>query len=143
MKLILNKNCKKYIELSDDIICDYMNKKYGEYFVYTTRYDSDRNIAKIKKNIEFDDRGYIILNNIENGGVFIFGKYYGEYVDISHKKTFSIDRKDHILMDLIESNKWKQKLNFLKVVEIPDDIEYEIFNRGNGEEVHEKHRIWG
>ncbi len=30
----------------------------------------------------------------------------------------------------------------LKIIEIPDDVEYEIYNHAGVESIHEKHRIW-
>jgi len=31
----------------------------------------------------------------------------------------------------------------LKIIEIPDDVEWEIYGYGGVETIHEKHRIWG
>lgn len=53
-------------------------------------------------------------------------------------------RTDPTLIELIESNskKYSGQCSELKVVEIPDDIEYTIENYDGIEHIAEKHNIW-
>lgn len=55
-----------------------------------------------------------------------------------------IERTDPALIQLVEETNGKCcNLGELRVVEIPDDVEWEIFSWDNGrEEIHEKHRSW-
>jgi len=55
------------------------------------------------------------------------------------------DRTSKYLVAAVEKlgNKASGKLANLKVVEIPDDVEYEIDDYDGSESIHEKHRIWG
>ena len=55
-----------------------------------------------------------------------------------------IERTDPALIQLVEETNGKCcNLGELRVVEIPDDVEWEIFSWDNSrEEIHEKHRSW-
>lgn len=56
-----------------------------------------------------------------------------------------IPRNDPILIDVIEklgTDVCGTDLSNLSIVEIPDDIDWEIDNYDGMESIHEKHRVW-
>jgi len=71
---------------------------------------------------------------------------YGFCFDTFIEKGFKIDRSDPRLIAAIEKigcDKASGERAKLKILEIPDDIEYYIEDTGWGEEIiHEKHRTW-
>ena len=75
-------------------------------------------------------------------------KYFGEGVDTiptdAYWTDWNIDRDDPLLIQVInelgeESN---DKYSELKIVEIPDDIKWEIDDYDGVETIHEEHRSW-
>lgn len=56
----------------------------------------------------------------------------------------SIDRSDPILVQVVEElgEESFDERSSLKIVTIPDDVEYEIMDYDGMESVHEKHRVW-
>lgn len=61
-------------------------------------------------------------------------------------KTGEIARDDPDLIKLIEKNGIKlvgSSLSHLKIVEIPDDVEWMIEDYDGWETIHEVHRSWG
>lgn len=58
--------------------------------------------------------------------------------------SFDQDRSNHLLVEAV--SKLKDKANGLyselKIVEIPDDIEWQIFSVNGQETIREKHRFW-
>jgi hypothetical protein len=56
-----------------------------------------------------------------------------------------INRADPILIEVIEllGDEADTRFSQLKIVEIPDGVEWEIAEYGGYEHVAEKHRIWG
>jgi len=73
---------------------------------------------------------------------------YAEIKGIVLSKDFysriDIERDDPALVQLVEENKDKYEGSYasLKVVEIPDDVEWEIEEYDGKEWVAEKHRTW-
>jgi hypothetical protein len=66
--------------------------------------------------------------------------YYG----YSEKFNHEYDRTDPILVEAVEVLKDKANGRFakLKVIEIPEGVEWEITDNDGLETVHEKHRMW-
>lgn len=68
----------------------------------------------------------------------VFGKYYSNFRDD--------DKRTHpLLIEAIESvgiDKASSRLAKLKIVEIPDDVKFEISDYDGIETVHEEHRSW-
>lgn len=73
---------------------------------------------------------------IQNGD---FGKNYN-----LHFSPYSIPRDDERLIQVIEELKEKANAKYsdLKIVEIPDDVEWMIEEYDGKEWVAEKHRVW-
>ena len=59
---------------------------------------------------------------------------------------YNFERTDPALIQLVEEQGHKSHIGQLKIVEIPDDVEWGILTIGDydgcGESVHEKHRSW-
>lgn len=69
---------------------------------------------------------------------------YLYYVDGEHWREHDINREDTALIQVIEEFGKEANGRFaeLKIVEIPDGIEYYIDEFSGAESIHEKHRIW-
>lgn len=59
-------------------------------------------------------------------------------------KSWKFKRDDPILIQVVEQLKEKSSGSYskLKIVEIPDDVEYEIRDYDGWESIHEVHRSW-
>ena len=57
---------------------------------------------------------------------------------------YNYDRTDSMLIEAVESLGKKANGSFahLKVIEIPDDIDYDIEDYDGMESIHERHRSW-
>lgn len=90
--------------------------------------------------------------DVENGGLMVHCVHYdyGDTVDINAVPDDAffdkniIPRNDPILIQVVEelgdkANRFSSKL---KVVEIPDDVEWEIKEYDGAEWISEKHRVW-
>lgn len=58
--------------------------------------------------------------------------------------AFDLDRTDPVLIEVIETLKEEANADHskLKVVEIPDDVDYEITDYDGVEKIEESHRVW-
>jgi len=118
MKVVINK-CFGGFGLSDEAyqwLIDNKNWKASEY-------NKDGNLPDEVK----------ISINKENS---LMGKYYRRWYD---------DRQNQDLIAVVEElgSKANSRFSDLKIVEIPDDIEYEIDDYDGQESIHEKHEVWG
>jgi hypothetical protein len=109
-------------------------------------------MTKIVINIEYD---YLCLTNpameryieLSQRPIQIVDEDDGYRQHMLNDEPFhslDIERTDPALIQLVEETNGKCcNLGELRVVEIPDDVEWEIFSWDNSrEEVHEKHRSW-
>lgn len=67
------------------------------------------------------------------------GIEYGDFEKIS------VDRSDPILVQIVEemgTKKSQSQLSKLKIVEIPDDVQWLIEDYDGFESIHEVHRVW-
>lgn len=92
-------------------------------------------ISNIKKLIAPEDFGDEISIQGDNS-MFCNLCLYQDY--------FLEDRTDEDLIEVIEElgEEASTNVSTLKVVEIPDDVEFEINDYDGIESVHEKHRVW-
>lgn len=69
---------------------------------------------------------------------------YTELKGIEYNDFIGSERNDPILVQLVEEMGSKSCANFskLKIVEIPDDVEWQIAEYDGSEWVEEKHRTW-
>ena len=70
-------------------------------------------------------------------------KLYNSRTPFKEESVYGIKRDNPILINLIESmpKEIREELK-LRVVEIPDDVEWIILSEEGCETIHEKHRIW-
>jgi hypothetical protein len=66
------------------------------------------------------------------------------YLGYSEKFDHEYDRTDPILVEAVEVLKEEANTAYsnLKVIEIPEGVEWELSDHDGLETVHEKHRIW-
>ncbi len=66
------------------------------------------------------------------------------YLGYSEKYDFGYKRNDPYLIEAVEVLKEEANSRFsnLKIIEIPDGIDWEITDNDGLETVHEKHRMW-
>jgi hypothetical protein len=137
MKVILNK-CYGGFGVSQEAYELYAKKKGIEIFFYKFECENDK--PKYRKT----NTGISIFNTI-------FTKDFGDYVEMSddnfEKYYLYLDkshRKDPILIEVVEELGKSASGPFaeLKVVNIPDDMEYEIDDYDGMETLHQKVEKW-
>ncbi len=73
-------------------------------------------------------------------------KETGDYSKVNqhYYSTYSMDRDDPILIQVVEElgDRASGKFSELEIVNIPDDIQYDIEEYDGKEWVAEKHRVW-
>lgn len=137
MKLVVNK-CYGGFGLSPIAITEYLKLKGKECFLYKKNYDnglyhrlelsdaSDYNISLTK------DYGKTIKDDRKDFKSDYF--YYG-----------NIERDDADLVKVVETlgeEKSSGRLSQLRVIEIPDGVEWKLDEYDGIESIHEVHRIW-
>ena len=136
MELVINR-CYGGFGLSPLAVREYLKRKGKECFVY-----NDENIGSGKLYRQ---------TKIENANIFsIYAtKDFGETTTWDEIKEHyfypgNIDRTDLDLIDVVKKlgNKANGTCSELKIVEIPDGIEWEISEYDGLETVEEKHRSW-
>ena len=140
MKVVIN-TCYGGFELSDEAIEMVMNRKgYGCYRYRRTKSSFDyegvseyTKCDKFSKNDLFthylkEDLGDKI-NNIPNNVYWHYG---------------NLERNDSDLVAVVEElgDKANGQFSKLKIVEVPDDINWEIDDYDGIESIHEVHRTW-
>lgn len=124
-------------------VVEYYKRKGIELFVYIPELIEDDYIYELKNPNELDDNFciYCPLYLLDN-----FGDIIEDITDeIAQKVVNEYDmfknREDKILIDIAKEINNK---NLIKIIEIPDDAEYEVAESdcGFSEWVEEKHRVW-
>lgn len=115
-----------------------INKCYGGFGLSDEAHEwliKNRNwkVTKYKNNEKEDETAQLVLTDNPE----VYGKYWD-----------SISREDRTNQDLIDvvqalGSEADGKHADLKIVEIPDGIEYEIDEYDGVESIEEKHRSWG
>ena len=142
MKLVINK-CYGGFGLSPTAIKLYL-KKVGKkcYFYKQTKY-------KFKEGVE--EHTKITLEEAEKERfVSVYtkdmGKKFSEHTDKYYwYEDFYEKRDDKLLIETIEElgpEKASGKLAEIVIVEIPDDVEWELDEYDGIESIHEQHRSW-
>lgn len=142
MKVVIN-NCYGGYSLSDEAIDRYLElkglklyKKYDEQWKFTLYYYvPHEEYEKVHKND---------LTKTEWEGKDEGWGRYKESNELCWGGDRDIERNDPILIQVVEElgDKANGSHAELKVVEIPDDVEFEIEEYDGKEWVAEKHRIW-
>jgi len=121
---------KKYFKLSG------LGKPYFYNRIYGNSINSDLDDVKYTKNTKsIYQYFYISLNDLgpelKSDNLLFSDENYFSYNDI--------DRTDINLIKAVEEHPSTE----LKIVEIPDDVEWYIYESEDGlETIHEKHRVW-
>ena len=136
MKLVINR-CYGGFGLSQLAVREYLKRKGKECFIY-----SDENIGSGKLYRQ---------TKIENANIFSIytTKDFGETTTWEEIQEYyfyprDIDRTDLDLIDVVKKlgNKANGTCSELKIVEIPEGIEFELSEYDGLETVEEKHRSW-
>jgi hypothetical protein len=138
MKVVVNR-CFGGFGLSGKAIKRYLELTGREcYFYEQTKYSYK------------DGKDEYSITNEDNGGMFVTcsTKYLGDKIDKVPKEYYfyygNIERTDENLIKVVEELGYEAdgRCASLEVVEIPNDIEWEIDDYDGQESVHEVHRSW-
>lgn len=145
MKIIINK-CFGGFSLSPLAYEEYAKRKGVQIYWYSIDYSGE---IETYKKVSFEELNRII------GIAYPITKDLGNYFtenDTDKEEDFDNnyftigkqDRTNEILISVIEDlgNKANGTYAELKVVEIPDDVNYYIDDYDGLESIHERHRIW-
>lgn len=136
-KVILNK-CYGGFDVSKEAYELYAKKKGINLYLYENDFIDRKNIYK-RTNEDKLFNSYFTKD---------FGDYIEDISDEHYKKYyFCLDdghREDSILIEVVEElgDKANGKCSKLKIVEIPDDLDYVIDNYDGIETLHQKVREW-
>ena len=142
MKVVIN-SCHGGFGLSPQATELYLKKIGKECFFY--------------KQIEYEHNGneeYVKIPKNESDGCMIYHVQTKDLGDVIHKLDndsywygrFDSDRSNTQLIETVEELGCKESSGAhaeLKIVEIPDDVEYTIDEYDGIESIHEAHRSWG
>jgi hypothetical protein len=144
MKIVVNK-CFGGFGLSAEAIEAYAKKKGFEVFGYRDNRQNDVGFTPLK------DRSFVRYKTGDDPFVIYWLKIdLGDEIkadSLNDAEWFherDIPRNDEALVDVVEE--LKEKANgscaYLSVIEIPDDVDFEIDEYDGLESIHEKHRSW-
>jgi hypothetical protein len=146
MKIVIN-TCYGGFGLSNEAMFLYLKKTGIDCFFYKQTTYSGQN--ENRKQV------YTRLSNVdafedENSLIYIYSKDLGETVnkfmsEYYCDRSFENDRQNKFLIETIEelgSDKSSGSCANLKIIDIPDDVRYEITNYDGIESIHETHRSW-
>ena len=150
MKIVVNKcyggfhlSAEAYFRVLDDIIKD------NNWFIYT--YEPDNRVSKfIEKPIVYTKAS---ISDIDFGDPYIIvSTNYGDSftdkelkeADKIYMEEYNIPRNNIHLVKVVEEMGQDAygKYSKLEVIDIPDDIEWEISEYDGWETIEEKHRSW-
>lgn len=146
MKIIINK-CFGGFSLSPLAYEEYAKRKGVQIYWYSIDYSGE---IETYKKVSFEE-----ANGIINAYLHPITKDLGDYFtekDTDKEEDFDNnyfnigkkDRTDETLISVVEDLGDKANGTYakLKVVEIPDDVNYYIDDYDGLESIHERHRIW-
>lgn len=143
MKIVINKSICG-IGLSPIGLKEYLKRKGKKCYFY---FLDMRELKKEKKCVLH--KGIPEERSMNRTTIFYLTKDFGEVVDLRRCRNYvfhpmMIERNDKDLVSMVESLGQKVCLPYahLKVVEIPDDVKWEIEDCNGVEIVCEKHRHW-
>ena len=138
MKIVIN-SCYGGFGLSTKAMKAYIKRKYNkELYVYSMAFNSDGNRVYTKEKDENKKDLWAIYTMTDQGDIVI------KYLDDTYYFDDS-QRTDPDLITTIEEIGTDEASGYcanLKIIEIPDDVDWEIEEYDGYEEVHEKHRKW-
>lgn len=139
MKVVVNR-CEGGFNLSPLAVKRYLELKgYPCYIYKQTKYAFEGSKPEYER---------ITIGEVTNNSVYYsiedLGSVVNEFPEKTVLKIQKIQRNDKALVQAVEEL-WSTasgKHSQLEVIEIPDDIEWEIENKNGYEIIHEKHRSW-
>jgi hypothetical protein len=145
MKIVVNR-CYGGFGLSHEAIMLYAEKKGLKVYPYQQKDGLRGDYFRYVPNPELKNRllhpSYL---TVDAGDKLTEKKFKSLYYD-KNKKIYDndIERNDPALVEVVEELKEKANGGFasLEVVDIPDDVEWEISEYDGHETVEEKHRSW-
>ena len=141
MKIAINK-CYGGFSLSDKAIEMIMKRKGLKCYRYKqTKFcysDGVDEYTRIDDN-ELEPNSFMNYSTID------LGKTIGNIPDENYWYYRDLERTDEDLISVIEElgNEASGEYGSVKVIEIPDDVDWEIDDYDGIEAIHEKHRVWG
>lgn len=122
---------------------EYYKRKGINLFVYIPELIEDDYIFELKDPNELDDNTciYCELYLLDNFGDIIEEITDGIAQKVVNEYDMFNDREDKRLIDIAKEINNEE---LIKIIEIPDDVEYEVVQSecGFSEWVEEKHRVW-
>ena len=139
MKIAINK-CYGGFSLSDKAIEMIMKRKGLNYYRYKqTKFHHSDGVDEYTRIDDNDPSPFIHYSTTD----------LGEKIEEIPNKNYwyygNLERTDKDLVSVIEElgNKASGEYGSVKVIEIPDDVDWEIDDYDGIETIHEKHRVWG
>lgn len=138
MKIVINR-CWGGFGLSNDAVLRYAELKGFKVYPVVDKRDKDgRFVHKFANYTNQKDPFSIhyLTKPLREDGTYEEGSYFS---------PIYIDRTDPVLVQVVEEmgDVANDENSSLHIVEIPDDVKYEIDNYDGMETVHEIHRSWG
>ena len=143
MKIVINDTYGGF-SLSPLAIKEYLKLKGKEAYFYDMQFQN-RDVVYTQKD-DFTGKELFIACFTKDFG----SRFKSKDITTTEYKVYSfaerdIDRTDEDLIEVIE--KLKEKANTmcseLKIIEVPDDVDWQIEEYDGAEWVSEKHRTWG
>lgn len=133
MKVVINR-CFGGFGLSPLAVKEYLKRKGKECFCY------DNSFSEKMKKVDYEKADIFVVYSTKDLGEEITWEDLKE----SYFRERDIPRNDADLVEVVKLLKDKAdgRCASLKIVEIPDDVEWEISDYDGLETVKEKHRSW-
>lgn len=133
MKVVINR-CFGGFGLSPLAVKEYLKRKGKECFCY------DNSFSEKMKKVDIENANLFVIYSTKDLGKEITWEDLKE----SYFSERDIPRNDTDLVEVVESLKDKANGSCasLRIVKIPDDVEWEISEYDGLETVEEKHRSW-
>lgn len=142
MKIVVNK-CYGGFGLSPKAIQHYLKLNGQECFFYKEDYNSGNFESRTYNKVSVEDASNYDTCLIKDYGESFVGGW--KDFDKSFFSYYNIDRSDKKLIETIEElgeDVSSGSLSRLKIVEIPNDIQWELDDYDGIETIHEIHRSW-
>ena len=133
MKVVINR-CFGGFGLSPLAVKEYLKRKGKECFCY------DNSFSEKMKKVDIENAGLFTIYSTKDLGEEITWEDLGD----SYFRERGIPRNDVDLVAIVEflEDKADGRCASLRIVKIPDDVEWEISEYDGVETVEEKHRSW-
>lgn len=142
-QIVVNGRETHGVLLTPKWVVEYYKRKGIELFVYIPELIEDDYIYELKDPNELDDNTciYCPLYLLDNFGDIIEEITDGIAQKVVNEYDMFNDREDKMLIDIAKEINNEE---LIKIIEIPDDVEYEVVQSecGFSEWVEEKHRVW-